>query len=546
MRFPTTTALALCLPATAFADDILLRADIAEALVFAQGAEVSRSVMADLPAGRHTLLIPMRDLTDPDLIEVTAPGGVRVAPAQQVPQIAIPEGELDTEAEAASRDAVETAEDALQAAQDALARRDAEIEGLETQIAYLTALSRGGDNGAEMPADPARLTEILATLGEETARVGTELQAAREARREDEEAIEARARELAEAERAFQSLKPFGTEAPGISIAVDVPDDVSGVIELAYLTDGASWNPAYALRLDTETARLDIERSIRFSWRGEAVWRDVDTRFSTAIPNRRRTPGGVMPDPARIMPPVPPAPEPALRGGAADLMESEAAMAPVMVEEAAQMVSDGLSVVYDYAAPVTVGPTGNATLPFDDLVIEVELENRAVPRRDSTAYLVAMGENTTGEAILPGSTRFFRDGDLVGAGHLPMIPAGGEAEMAFGPLDHLPLIWQDLSLDEGDRGVFVSENAQRRRIVFGVENTSDEAESVRLLYATPFAEQEDLDVSVEFSSAPDERDVDDLRGVDAWNLDVAAGAENRIEMTVELSWPEDMVLDWQP
>jgi uncharacterized protein (TIGR02231 family) len=221
-------------------------------------------------------------------------------------------------------------------------------------------------------------------------------------------------------------------------------------------------------------------------------------------------------------------------------------MAPVMVEEAAQMVSDGLSVVYDYAAPVTVGPTGNATLPFDDLVIEVELENRAVPRRDSTAYLVAMGENTTGEAILPGPARFFRDGDLVGAGHLPMIPAGGEAEMAFGPLDHLPLIWQDLSLDEGDRGVFVNENEQRRRIVFGVENTSDEAESVRLLYATPFAEQEDLDVSVEFSSAPDERDVDDLRGVDAWNLDVAAGAENRIEMTVELSWPEDMVLDWQP
>ncbi len=547
MRFPITTALTLCLPTTAFAEDILLRADIAEALVFAQGAEVSRRVAADLPAGGHTLLIPMRDLTDPDLIEVTAPAGVRIGPPQRVPQLAIPEGALDTGAEAAARGAVEAAEDALQAARDALARRDAEIRGLETQLSYLAALSRGGENGAEMPPDPARLTEILSTLGEETARVGTALQAAREARREDEEAIEARARELAEAERAFRSLKPFGTEAPGISVPVDVPDDVSGVIELAYLTDGASWNPAYALQLDTEAGRLDIERSIGFSWRGEAVWRDVDTRFSTAIPNRRRVPSNVTPDPVRIMPPAPPAPEPILRGRAADPAESEPAMAaPTLAEEAAQMVTEGLSVVYDYAAPVTVGPTGQVTLPFDDLGVDVELENRAVPRRDATAFLVAMGENGTGEAILPGPARYFRDGDLVGTGRLPMIPAGGEVEIAFGPLDHLRLTWQDLSLDEGDRGVFVSENEQRRRIAFGVENTSAEAASVRLLYAVPFAEQEDLDLDVTFSRAPDARDVDDLRGVHAWDLDLAPGTEERIEMAVDLTWPEDMVLDWRP
>jgi hypothetical protein len=106
--------------------------------------------------------------------------------------------------------------------------------------------------------------------------------------------------------------------------------------------------------------------------------------------------------------------------------------------------------------------------------------------------------------------------------------------------------WIDLSLDEGDRGIFISENEQQRRVAFSVENTSGNAETVRLLYATPFAEQEDIDVDVQFSRAPDETDVDDLRGVAAWDLDVAPGETARIEMTVELTWPDEMMLNWRP
>jgi uncharacterized protein (TIGR02231 family) len=216
------------------------------------------------------------------------------------------------------------------------------------------------------------------------------------------------------------------------------------------------------------------------------------------------------------------------------------------VAEAARMVEDGLSIVYDYALPVSVGPTGEVGLRLDTLSLDVELQNRAVPRRDATAFLVAMGENGTGEPILPGEARFFSDGDLVGTDYLPMIPDGAEIEMAFGALEHLVLTWQDLSLDEGDRGIFVSENEMRRRTAFGVENTSGEAERVRLVHAAPFAEQEDLTVSVEFSRAPDSRDVDDLRGVMAWDLELAPRSEARIEMTVELSWPEGMMLNWRP
>ncbi|MGP1356437.1 mucoidy inhibitor MuiA family protein [Roseicyclus sp.] len=484
----------------------------------------------------------MRDFGDPSSMEVTAPEGVVVLPPQSVDRIAIPEGALDTATEAAARDAVERAEFALETLRDTLARRDATIAGLETQLAYLQSLSRGGPEGAAMPSDPARLAEILAALGTETARVGTELQAAREDRRAFEEALEDRVREVAEARQALADLNPFGTEAQGIAIEIEVPEATRGEVVISYMNWDTSWSPTYALRLDTEAGALAVERSILFSYRGAATWRDVDTRFSTAIPNRQRVPSQVFPDPARI---APPAPEPAPRV-ASEMAVGDMMPAPAIVAEAAVMVTDGLSVVYEYATPVTVGPLGEITLPFDDLALDVALENRAVPRRDATAFLVATGRNDTGEAILPGEARFFRDGDLVGTDFLPMIPAGAEVEMAFGALDHLVLSWQDLSRDEGDRGVFVSQNEQRRRIAFGIENTSTETEEVRLLYAVPFAEQEDLDVSVTFSRAPDMRDVDDMRGVSAWTLSVPPATEERIEMTVEMTWPEDMILTWWP
>jgi uncharacterized protein (TIGR02231 family) len=543
MRLLATTALVLSLPGMAFADDVLLRADIAEALVFAQGAEVTRRVALDLPEGAHSIVIPMRDLDDPSLIEVTGPPGLSIGAPVPLDRIAIAEGSLDSAAEAEARAEVDAAEDAVQDARDALARRDAEIGGLEAQLAYLTALSRGGPEGAEMPSDPAALPDILASLGRETARIGTELQAVREARRTDEEILEDRLGDLQAAEIALDALEPFGTEVPGIRIDVEAAAAVSGAVEITYITQDAEWWPSYALRLDTEAETLAIERSITLHRYGPAVWRDVAVRFSTAIPNRRREPGGIWPDPVRIAPPMP---EPSLRGGLASTEMAPAMEPAIIVEDAAPMTVSGLSVVYDYAAPVTIGASGQVALPFGALHIAVALENRAIPRRDATAFLIAMGRNTTGETILPGDARFFRDGDLIGEDALPLIPPGAEVEMGFGPLDHLRLTWQDLSLDEGDRGIFVSENEQRRRIAFSVENTSDVAETVRLLYATPFAEQEDIDVDVSFSRAPDETGVDDLRGVAAWALDVPPGETTRIEMEVGLTWPEEMILDWRP
>jgi hypothetical protein len=118
--------------------------------------------------------------------------------------------------------------------------------------------------------------------------------------------------------------------------------------------------------------------------------------------------------------------------------------------------------------------------------------------------------------------------------------------MAFGPLDHLQLTWIDLSLDEGDRGFFISENEQRRRIAFSVENTSGTAEPVRLLYAVPSPSRR---ISRSMCATPARR-MKPMSTTCAASRHgtstVAPGETARIEMTVELTWPDEMILNWAP
>lgn len=554
-RILLTTALSAAVPFAALADDIVIRADLSEATVFGSGAAVSRAGVAVIPAGRHRLLIAVPDLDAVSLPQISGQDGVRFGPPQPLYNHAIAEGALDTDDQAAARDAVEASEDALASAQDALTEAEAAVRAVEAQQSYIAAILRGGENGVAMPDDPAQVALFLSTLGAETARLAGEALDAQVARRDLVEAVTDAQRNYADATRAFQTLSPFGLQINAIAVDVVAGEETDIDVILDYFTGNAGWRPSYELNLDSDSGALAIDRFVTLATYGPARWQDVAVTFSTATPDRDREPSTLSSIPARIREAVQP-------GALTRTMEFDdgmpvpvpsstlggfaAAPAMIVVEETVTADFVGLSVSYTYPQPVSVSANGEVLLSFDTLELAAELENRAVPRWDETAFLIAMATNDSGEPILPGDARFYRDGALMGEGYVPLIPAGAEAEMAFGALDHLQLTWIDRSLAEGDRGLFVSSNTQARQIAFGVENTGTEAESVRILYATPFAEQEDLELDLTLSPRPTEEDIDDERGIHAWDMEIASGAEQIIEMTVEFEFPDGQILDWRP
>lgn len=547
MRFALSLTAALLTGTAALADDIVIRADIDAATVFLSGAEITRRGSVTLPAGTHRLLIAMPDADRAERIGISGPEGLSLGLPHPFSGQIVPEGALDDAGQAAARAEVTEAETALQRAQDDLTAADAALRALEAQLSYLQALSRGGPEGAAMPADPAALPRLLETLGLEMARVQTEILAAQVARRDLTEALQDRQTDLARAQAALDRLRPFGTSIEGVAVTVTSATEIDAEFALDYLNFDAGWEPSYEFRLTSETGALEIARQVTLYTDGRTHWQDVAVTVSTAEPSRQRLPTMVHPTPARLIDPAPTIMRETSRLGSPSLeMVDAAAMPTLVVEPAAAVAIEGLSLSYVLADPVSIGPEGEAVLTLDTLTLDTETEARAAPRVDDTAFLIAVGRNDTGEPILPGHARFFRDGALVGEDMTGLIPAGAEMDLAFGPLDHLRLTWIDRTLAEGERGIFTSATTQEREIAFGVENLSEQAEELRLVYATPFAEQEDLEIEVTLSPAPDARDIDDRRGVHAWDLSVQPGETRLIEMGVALEWPEGQVLTWRP
>ncbi len=545
MRF-TLSLLALMAANASHAEEFQLRADITEATVFLSGAQIGRSATLALPAGDHRVLLALHNPDGIILPEVSGPDGVEIGIPTLLRNIPVAEGALDTAEQARARDAVQLAQDAVQDVQDQIDLADTAIRAMDLQISLLEAIARGGDAGASMPSDASALTAQLATLGAEMNRIATEQHQAQIARRSLTDDLAERQISLRDAQTELDRLRPFGTSADFLAVEISAEAATELTLDIAHFSAMAGWSPLYEISLDSEGENLDIERSIVLNVQNGEPWRDVDVTFSTANPNRQREPSLVYPNPVRIgeTPPQRPIALQDSQGRVA----MEAVMAPSVMEQDATAVMNvtGLDISYAYQSPVSVSGDGRVTLPFDTLAFDAALTQLAQPRFERTGFLMAEFENSSGEPILPGQTRFYLDGGLVGEGWIDMIPDGATQEMAFGALDHLRLDWQDLSRDEGDRGIFTSSNTQNRRVQFSVENTSSSDEDLRLVYATPFSEQEDLELDLTLSIAPDERDIDGRRGVMAWDMDVPAGETVTIEMTVDMAWPEGQTLFWQP
>ncbi|MCY4336597.1 MAG: DUF4139 domain-containing protein [Litoreibacter sp.] len=209
--------------------------------------------------------------------------------------------------------------------------------------------------------------------------------------------------------------------------------------------------------------------------------------------------------------------------------------------------SEAGTIRYDYAQPVSVSSNGGLlALSLDELLLNAEVVNRAAPRFDLTAFSLARLKSTLDEPILPGEVALSRDGVYIGQSQLPLIPAGGTAEVAFGSVEGIRLSYQLLENNTGDRGILTSASTRNQEMEFSVENLTGETTSVEALFALPFSEQEDLEVGAAARPAPDLTSVDDKRGVGQWNLELGPGQKTTVRISIGMTWPEGFELFWRP
>lgn len=539
---PASLCVLLTMAFPAAAGDLEVRSTIDAVTVYPDGATVTRTIRADLPAGDGTLVA--RDFPpslDPSSLRVEGAGAARIVIAAidaKLPRAEkTPMPELDKRLEAL-RDRKATIDDRIAAAN---ARK-----GFVQRFADHVPLGLG-DKAEARPLVDWRAA--FAGVGEEIAAADTLLREAR--------------RELRDVDRDIAALEAERRADPPrkMEVRIDLTAGAAGpaTFRVAYTVRGARWVPLYDARLDAggrdRKPTLELVRRAEVIQRSGEDWSDVTLSASTV----RTAKGGNAPDlvplTVRYFEPRPAPPAGRADGIATSaprpraVPESAKAAAPAPAEEReAQVDSGGFQTVFRIPGRVSVGGDGTAkSFRISTATIAPELLVRAVPALDDTAYLEASFRQAEDAPVLPGRVALYRDGVFVGRGALPLVPKDETVRLGFGADDKIKVVRSLVRKTEGTAGLIGSSKTDEREFKTTIRNGHDTAIRVVVEDQVPVGEAADIQVELlPVTTAPTERDVRDRRGVLAWRFEAAAGEARDIRLGWRMRWPADKSVVFEP
>jgi uncharacterized protein (TIGR02231 family) len=534
-------------PASAFADQISATSRVTDVTIYAYGAQVTREVLFDAPAGQH-------DLTIADLPQDTYAQALRIAPGEgaQIASFAlqpdfVPPSQPRTSAAYLAAEAeVQRLEAAERAALLALDAVQTQIAAANARAAFLQGVKV---EPAVDAAAAANLRDIALMIGDEVLAAGEAARTAKAALLEAEAALADIRGDLAAAQDVRGALVTDQTLYAALDVKVILASGGPQKVTITQFVDSASWQPVYDMRLSRDGAdRLTIDRGVLISQSTGEDWQGVNLVLSTANPNAQAAPSPLWPEYRAIQPESQPfgngvamTSEQDMALTRAPLAEPVASAAPVGYTGQAMMQGDIVVYTYGAKADIRTGAS-DLRLALDQVELTPSVTARAIPRHDATAFMMASFINTGDEVLLPGQAYLYRDGTLIGGVSLDAIQPGAKADLAFGAIEGLRLT-RDMPLRAtGERGLIIASNQQEETVTLQVENLTAEDWDVRLMDLVPFSEQEDLEISYTSDIPVSVENVDGQRGILAWDIPVAAGQKAAVTMTTTIRWPDGMQL----
>ena len=547
-RLLLTTSL-IALTAPAFADTIIGQARVDTVTIYPGQTTVARDITLTLPAGRHDIIVPglPRNL-DPQGLRLSAPDGVQIGAVNLARDRLPVTPDQDRPEVIAARAEVERLEGVLRDRDAAIAEIRLRVQAANDQIAFLQSLSQASAGETLTASTIADIRALAQMVGTETLAVKQqafaaeqEAQTAERARNDDVEALE-------DARQALAALLAPEDQGSVLTFTLNAAEAQEVTITASAIEGFATWSPVYDLRLTTGAdPQLIMDRSVVVSQSTGQDWLDVKLVLSTARPGEQTAPSEVYSYPRRIIPEEELERERMMSDAVGSLQRSLAPAPMVMAEESAPFKAtadfSGATVTYSYPGTVDIrNGVEDLRLPLDTLEFDARVWAEAAPISDSIAYRVAEFTNSTDEVLLPGQVLIYTDGTMIGFDQLPLLAAGADIEMGFGPLDGIRLTRAIPNRTEGDAGVFSSANQFKESAVIGIENLTGQDWDVLLRDAVPYSEQDDLKVTVEATPPVTRTDRDGQRGILEWDLTVPAGTKQEVRLDYTLKWPNGYVL----
>ena len=532
MRLATTLVMALAMIATqapaASAADIAVSLPVDSVVVYRDSAIVTRSGMADIPAGQHRLIVRgLPDGIDPASLRLSARSASMRLGGIEVQRVV--EEELVNTTERALNRKLRDIGDQKSALED-------EIISAQAQLKLL-----GGGHRARPRAvapvrrdwNPPRSARWWAAWAANDAAARQRVRDAKLQLRDlDEQA------EKLKADIANVATDHKATTELRASVQADVAGSVPVSIE--YQVVNVGWNWRYEARLDTQLKTIALVRQAQLQQGTGEDWKDIELTISTSRPSLNATtpplaslflslesPGyGVS---AEKLDEV--VVTGARRGVAGHARNGalESAAPTVALKSTAEVFSTDFVADYRIPGRVSVAADRQPRLyPINDDHLNVDLVARANLAVDRVAYLEAKFTYQNDVPIDAGEVQLFRDDAFVGMGALPVVLPGSEVRIPFGQDQRIRIVVHDESEESGNVGIINRDQVNQRKRRFEVTSFHALALPIEVIDRVPVARDDGIRIEIlKGATQPTVTDLNGQAGVCLWRL---AGEPRKTEI----------------
>lgn len=505
---------------------LMASAEITSATLYPSHAEVTWEEREQVSSGTGTLTIEGLPISLQDQSLQVGLNGISGWQIQQVQVSRMEQAEFVSDETRRIRKELAEVASRIQEQEDS-------IQAWSQQV---TLMSKAANSPHELSA--SELNDMAATLKDTTQSALAEIRAIR-ARMADDIALRDRLnRELAQVKQGAKATKQ-------VRVRYQVPKTGELQVTLKFQTPEARWRSEYSARLKTELkdqsgGEVALEHLAVVQQSTGIDWKGVDLRLATA--NARR--GTEMPPlHSWVVNPEQPV---AFRSKASAPMADMQADSLVGMEMGnAAVVERQSTFTQNYRLPHPVDvPSGNSgqRLTVAEHAIPVEVATWTAPVMDTTGYLHATGKFQSESPLPAGRLTLYRDGQSVGQARLKALTNGEELTLGFGVDEGVRVAVVNELERTGEEGVWKSENVQRRQNRFEITNHHSQPVQVRVFDRLPVSQKDILTVKPLEISEPVQRDVDDKKGVLAWDRQINAGETLTLKSGFEVRVPEGTAL----
>lgn len=352
----------------------------------------------------------------------------------------------------------------------------------------------------------------------------------------------------ARAQDALNQLMPGSsttTQNSVTQVSVRTASRTPSNLKLHYQVRGASWQPTYQARLNTDTKQLSITASAIIAQQTGENWQNVPLMLSSVNPNQNAT--GQLPyvqrlslydeqqqgSVARYAQPMMEAPVVVV--SADESAGAMANMAPLPSFAVNRQDKNGIT---EYRLPqrVSIPSDGRRVRTVIDEQAGVsKLWIRSTPSAELAGYWYASAPFLT-PAWVDGSLQLYRDDNYIGQTRYS-YQLLKEQGIGFG-VDNNMLVKQLVDEDkQGEKGAFNRTQTLTKTEAYQFTNQHNKTVNLQVLGSEPISRDDNLKVAVTHTPPVSERDWNSNQGVVAWDFNLAPQQSQVVQSTSQISYP---------